>query len=236
MSSQRPAGPNTPAWVRDAVFYQIFPDRFARSAQTQPPGPLEAWDTPPTRHGFKGGDLRGITERLGELQELGITALYLCPIFSSASNHRYHTYDYFNVDPMLGGNEALRELLDGAHARGMRVILDGVFNHASRGFWPFHHVLENGAQSPYVDWFYTDEAFLSGDRPLVAYPEAADWHVKQSGGAGGGIASNLETGIGYKAWWQLPALPKINVGNAEAREHLLQAAEFWIRFGADGWP
>lgn len=111
MSSQRPAGPNTPAWVRDAVFYQIFPDRFARSTRTHQPGPLEEWDTPPTRHGFKGGDLRGITERLGELQELGITALYLCPIFSSASNHRYHTYDYFNVDPMLGGNEALRELL-----------------------------------------------------------------------------------------------------------------------------
>ena len=143
MSSQRPAGPNTPAWVRDAVFYQIFPDRFARSTRTHQPGPLEDWDTPPTRHGFKGGDLCGITERLGELQELGITALYLCPIFSSASNHRYHTYDYFNVDPMLGGNEALRELLDAAHARGMRVILDGVFNHASRGFWPFHHVLEN---------------------------------------------------------------------------------------------
>jgi len=235
VSSPRPAGPNTPAWVRDAVFYQIFPDRFARSARTHQPGPLEAWDAAPTRHGFKGGDLRGITERLGELQELGITAIYLCPIFSSASNHRYHTYDYFNVDPMLGGNEALRELLDAAHARGMRVILDGVFNHASRGFWPFHHVLENGAQSPYVDWFYTDEAFLRGDRPLIAYPESVDWHLKQSGGAGGGIASNLETTLGYKAWWQLPALPKINVGNAEAREHLLQAAEFWIRFGADGW-
>lgn len=235
MSSQRPAGPQTPAWVRDAVFYQIFPDRFARSTRTHQPGPLEEWDTPPTRHGFKGGDLRGITERLGELQELGITALYLCPIFSSASNHRYHTYDYFNVDPMLGGNEALRELLDAAHARGMRVILDGVFNHASRGFWPFHHVLENGAQSPYVDWFYTDEAFLRGERPLIAYPESVDWHVKQRVDASGSIASESEIGIGYKAWWQLPALPKINVGNAEAREHLLQAAEFWIRFGADGW-
>ena len=235
MSSQRPAGPETPAWVRDAVFYQIFPDRFARSARIRQPGPLETWDSAPTRHGFKGGDLYGIVERLGELQELGITALYLCPIFSSASNHRYHTYDYFNVDPMLGGNDALRELLDAAHARGMRVILDGVFNHASRGFWPFHHVLENGAQSPYVDWFYTDEAFLRGDRPLIAYPEAADWHAKQSGGSGGGTASTLETTLGYKAWWQLPALPKINVGNAEAREHLLQAAEHWIRFGADGW-
>lgn len=234
MSSQRPAGPQTPAWVRDAVFYQIFPDRFARSTRIQPPGLLEAWETPPTRHGFKGGDLYGITERLGELQELGITALYLCPIFSSASNHRYHTYDYFNVDPMLGGNDALRELLDAAHARGMRVILDGVFNHASRGFWPFHHVLENGAQSPYVDWFYTDEEFLRGDRPLIAYPEAVDWQMQQ-GAAAGGTANKSEMTIGYKAWWQLPALPKINVRNAAAREHLLQAAEFWIRFGADGW-
>jgi cyclomaltodextrinase len=199
------------------------------------PGPLEDWETPPTRHGFKGGDLYGITERLGELQELGINALYLCPIFSSASNHRYHTYDYFNVDPMLGGNEALRELLDAAHGRGMRVILDGVFNHASRGFWPFHHVLENGAQSPYVDWFYTDEAFLRGDRPLIAYPESVDWHVKQSADSGTARASDLAASIGYKAWWQLPALPKINVSNPEAREHLLKAAEFWIRFGADGW-
>lgn len=235
MSPPRPEGPNTPAWVRDAVFYQIFPDRFARSSRTHQPGPLEAWEAAPTQHGFKGGDLNGITERLGELAELGITAIYLCPVFSSASNHRYHTYDYFNVDPMLGGNEALRELLDAAHARDMRVILDGVFNHASRGFWPFHHVLENGANSPYVDWFYTDEAFLRGDRPLIPYPEAINWHLRQSGGAGGGIASDLETTIGYKAWWQLPALPKINVRNAEAREHLLRAAEFWIRFGADGW-
>jgi len=235
VSSQRPERPDTPVWVRDAVFYQIFPDRFARSARIHQPGPLEEWGAAPTRHGFKGGDLRGITERLGELQELGITALYLCPIFSSASNHRYHTYDYFNVDPMLGGNEALRELLDAAHARGMRVILDGVFNHASRGFWPFHHVLENGVDSPYVDWFYTDEEFLRGDRPLVAYPEAAKWQLNGGATKSADATNSPEVALGYKAWWQLPALPKINVGNPEAREHLLKAAEYWIQFGADGW-
>ena len=78
--------------------------------------------------------------------DLGVTAIYLNPIFASASNHRYHTYDYSAVDPLLGGDAALRELLDAAHGRGMRVVLDGVFNHASRGFWPFHHVMENGAR------------------------------------------------------------------------------------------
>ena len=124
-------------------------------------------------HGFKGGDLFGVAERLDELADLGVTALYLTPIFSSASNHRYHAYDYLTVDPLLGGDAALRELLDAAHARGMRVILDGVFNHCGRGFWPFHHVLENGAASPYRDWFHLDPAVLAGTAELNAYPDAA---------------------------------------------------------------
>ncbi len=102
---------DTPAWVRDAVFYQIFPDRFASSARVPKPGPLEPWDGPPTRYGFKGGDLLGIAERLDYLTELGVTALYLNPIMASASNHRYHAYDYLRIDPLLGGDAAFRELL-----------------------------------------------------------------------------------------------------------------------------
>ena len=145
----RPGAPavsvEPPGWVRDAIFYQVFPDRFASSERVHKPGPLEAWDSPPTAHGFKGGDLRGIAEHLGYLEDFGVNALYLTPIFASASNHRYHTYDYFAVDPLLGGDDALRELLDAAHDRGIRVVLDGVFNHTGRGFWPFHHVLETGA-------------------------------------------------------------------------------------------
>ena len=211
---------DTPEWVQDAVFYQVFPDRFARSARMVPVGPYEAWDAPPTNHGFKGGDLYGIAERLGELHELGITALYLTPVFASASNHRYHAYDYFTVDPMLGGDEALRELLDAAHARGMRVILDGVFNHSGRGFWPFHHVVENGAQSPYRDWFHLDPEVAAGHRGLEPYPDR-----------GGRDASR----IGYAAWWGIPDLPKINVGHPAAREYLLSVAEHWLRFGIDGW-
>ncbi|MDX1379422.1 MAG: alpha-amylase family glycosyl hydrolase, partial [Anaerolineales bacterium] len=148
---------NTPDWVQDAIFYQIFPDRFARSKKTPNDNlQFESWDSSPTTSGFKGGDLYGIAERLDYLEDLGITALYLNPIFASASNHRYHTYDYYNVDPLLGGNEGFKYLLNEAHKKDIRIILDGVFNHASRGFWQFHHVLENGNGSPYKDWFHFD--------------------------------------------------------------------------------
>ena len=162
---------DTPAWVRDAVFYQIFPDRFASSDAVPKPGPMEPWDAPPSVQGYKGGDLVGIAERLDELADLGITALYLTPVFASASNHRYHTDDYYQVDPLLGGNEALRQLLDRAHARSMRVVLDGVFNHCGRGFWRFHHVAETGAASPFRSWFHLDDERLAAGRPLSVYPE-----------------------------------------------------------------
>ncbi|MGZ6339786.1 MAG: glycoside hydrolase family 13 protein, partial [Candidatus Limnocylindrales bacterium] len=227
----------TPEWVRDAVFYQIFPDRFARSSRLRAPGPFEAWDTPPTTTGFKGGDLFGVTEHLDELRTLGVTAIYLNPIFASASNHRYHTYDYLAVDPLLGGDAALRELLDAAHARGMKIVLDGVFNHASRGFWPFNHVLECGLASPYVDWFHVDRAALAAGHPLRAYPsEPAAGSSDQNAWAAEHLAgaSSLEA-LGYRAWWDLPALPKLNTDNPHVREYLFGVAEHWLRFGIDGW-
>ena len=235
---------DTPEWVRDAVFYQIFPDRFASSERVPKPGPLEPWDAPPTTHGFKGGDLLGIAERLPYLADLGINALYLTPIFASASNHRYHTYDYFTVDPLLGGNDALRELLDRAHERGMRVVLDGVFNHTGRGFWAFHHVLETGAASPYRHWFHFDQAALDAGRPVLAYPGAG---LRSGVGTDEpGLSEPAPDGpsidrrgsferLGYHAWWDLPALPKLNTDNPAVREHLWSAAEHWIRFGIDGW-
>ena len=210
---------DTPAWVRDAIFYQVFPDRFAASSRVVKPGPLEPWDSPPTAHGFKGGDLLGVAERLDYLADLGVNALYLTPIFASAANHRYHTYDYLAIDPLLGGDRALRELLDAAHDRDMRVVLDGVFNHTGRGFWPFHHVLEGGAASPYRRWFHLDDAAIDAGRPLVAYPPP------------GTPASAL----GYEAWWGIPALPKLNTDEPAVREYLFGVAEHWLRFGIDGW-
>jgi neopullulanase len=211
---------DTPGWVRDAVFYQIFPDRFASSQRVPKPGALEDWDAPPTNHGFKGGDLLGIVEHLDYLQDFGITAIYMTPIFQSASNHRYHTYDYFHVDPLLGGDGALRELLDSAHGRGMRVVLDGVFNHTGRGFWQFHHIVENGAASPYRDWFHLDPEVREGRRELLPYPPGA---VRD------------DAMLGFRAWWGLPALPKLNTDHPDVREFLLSVAEHWLRFGIDGW-
>lgn len=225
----------TPDWVQDAIFYQIFPDRFACSS---PPGnrrdhlipdlQFEPWDEKPTYNGFKGGNLYGVVEKLDYLQNLGITALYFNPIFASASNHRYHTYDYYQVDPILGGNEALRLLLDEVHVRGMRVILDGVFNHASRGFWQFHHVLETGAASPYKDWFYFDPDRLEGRRRWGAYPATDELNALQNG------EGSLKA-LGYQGWWNLPALPKFNTETSAVREFLFGVAEHWIRFGIDGW-
>ncbi|MGZ8474678.1 MAG: glycoside hydrolase family 13 protein [Candidatus Limnocylindria bacterium] len=230
------ASGDPPAWVADAIFYQIFPDRFARSDRVPAPGPLEDWDAPPTIHGFKGGDLYGIVEHLDHLADLGVTAIYLNPIFASASNHRYHTYDYMAVDPLLGGDAALRELLDAAHGRGIRVILDAVLNHASRGFWPFHHVMETGLHSPYRDWFHLDADSLEAGRPLRAYPDerigttlAVDWGDEHRAG------TDSITTLGYRAWWDLPALPKLNTDNPVAREYLMGVAEHWTRFGIDGW-
>jgi cyclomaltodextrinase len=225
-----------PAWVADAVFYQIFPDRFARSGRVPAPGPLEDWDAPPTVNGFKGGDLYGVAEHLDHLVDLGATAIYLNPIFSSASNHRYHTYDYLAVDPLLGGDAALRVLLDAAHERGIRVVLDAVFNHASRGFWPFHHVMETGKHSPYRDWFYLHPEDLEAGRTLRAYAgESLQEALDAEWGDAHHEGQESLTTLGYRAWWDLPALPKLNTDNPVVREYLMGVAEHWMRFGIDGW-
>jgi cyclomaltodextrinase len=216
----------TPSWVQDAIFYQIFPDRFAKSKRLPDIG-FEPWDSPPTHHGFKGGDLYGVAEKLDYLQDLGITAIYFNPVFASASNHRYHTYDYYNVDPLLGGNKALHHLLDKAHKTGMRVILDGVFNHASRGLWQFHHVLETRAASPYKDWFHFEAEHLNGLKQWGAYP---DPHEQEAIHREGSLKA-----IGYQGWWNLPALPKFNTDTPAVREFLFGVAEHWIKFGIDGW-
>ncbi len=198
----------TPDWVKDAIFYQIFPDRFAKSSAVVKPHHLETWDSPPTTHGFKGGDLIGVLEHLDHLVELGVNAIYFCPIFQSTANHRYHTHDYFHVDPILGGDAAFKQLLDAAHARNIRVVIDGVFNHASRGFYYFNHTLENSKDSPYLDWF-TFTKF-----PLHAYEDGQQ---------------------GYAAWWNLKALPKLNTFNPQVREYIMRVAEYWVEQGIDGW-
>lgn len=202
----------TPTWVKHAVFYQIFPDRLARGAEVSQhrwAAKWEDWSAPPTLQGYKGGDLWGVIEKLDYLKDLGITALYLTPIFQSACNHRYHTHDYYQVDPILGGNVAFQAFLNAAHDRQLKVILDGVFNHASRGFYFFNDILENGPNSPWVDWFRIEKW------PLSAYD--------------GALPAN------YQSWVDNRALPTFNHDNPQVREYIMQVGEYWIKFGIDGW-
>ena len=204
-----PSNASPPSWVADAVFYQIFPDRFARSGRVDLGLHLEDWDASPTVTGYKGGDLWGVVDKLDYLADLGITALWFNPIFQSASNHRYHTHDYYQVDPVLGGNEAFDALIEAAHARDIRVILDGVFNHASRGFFQFNDIAEHQEKSAFRDWF-TVRKF-----PIDPYDE-----------------DNPAT---YDAWWGLHALPKFNTEHEAVREFLWDVGTHWIERGADGW-
>jgi neopullulanase len=201
--------PQTPDWVKDAVFYQIFPDRFAFSNRITKPDNLQPWGSPPTIHGFQGGDLIGAAERLDYLKELGVNAVFFNPIFASAANHRYHTYDYYHIDPILGGNAAFAHFLTEAHRRGIRVIVDGVFNHASRGLFQFHHLLENGPESPYRHWWHVTEW------PLNAY--------------------QLDEKPNYAAWWGKHPLPKFNTEHQAVRDFLWDVATYWLEQGIDGW-
>lgn len=142
-----------PAWARDAVVYQIFPERFANGIQSNDPPGVRPWGLPPTPSSIFGGDLQGIIDHLGHLTELGINCLYLTPVFLSPSNHKYDTTDYYVIDPAFGDKEKARELVDQCHTRGIRVVLDAVFNHCGYDFAPFQDVVKRGALSPYASWF-----------------------------------------------------------------------------------
>jgi len=200
---------SVPVWVQDAVFYQIFPDRFANGDPANDPPAVQPWGSPPTITGFQGGDLRGIVEHFDYLTDLGVTALYLNPIFAAGSNHRYNTSDYRAIDDRLGTLGDFTRLVDQAHARGLRVVLDGVFNHTGRAFFAFRDLLDHGEVSAYRDWYHPRQF------PLDAF--------------GDGPAER------YLAWWNFRSLPKLNTSHPPARKYLLETARLWIERGADGW-
>jgi len=203
----------TPAWVRDAVFYQIFPERFCNGNPKNDPPAVEPWGSPPTFRNFTGGDLQGILDKLEYLGELGVTALYLTPIFRSNSSHKYDTIDYFAVDPHFGSMSLLRKLVDYCHKRGIRVILDAVFNHCSNLHPHFLDVKEKGRKSRYWDWFFIKKWPIP-DR-FAKHKDALEW---------------------YECWWGFHTLPKLNFNNREVEKYFLDVAQFWLREAhADGW-
>ena len=129
-----------PKWVNEGIVYQIFPERFSDGCSSNNPENVEKWGNEPTRTNFMGGDLRGIIEKIGYLKNLGITAIYLNPVFESPSNHKYDTTDYYSVDRHFGNLEDLKDMVAKCHSNGIKVILDGVFNHCGYDFEQFKDV------------------------------------------------------------------------------------------------
>ncbi|TMW72388.1 alpha-glycosidase [Alteribacter natronophilus] len=198
-----------PSWVKNAVFYQIFPERFANGDPSLNPPETEEWkpDGEPTRDNFFGGDLQGVIDHLGHLEELGITCIYFTPFFEAKSNHKYDTIDYLKVDPQFGDNEKAKELVREAHKRGIKIMLDAVFNHSGYYFPPFQDVLKNGRKSRFASWFHLRED------EVVTEPDP-----------------NYDT-FGFVA-----SMPKLNTENREVKAYLLEVARYWVEdVGVDGW-
>ncbi|MCC6804599.1 MAG: alpha-amylase [Anaerolineae bacterium] len=197
---------NSPEWVKDAVFYQIFPERFENGDPANDPPRAADWDADmPTRENFFGGDLAGVAQKAAYLQALGINALYTTPIFVAQTNHKYDTSDYLKIDPAFGTLDTFRQMRSALKSAGVRLVLDAVFNHCGDGFWAFRDVVELGEYSPYRDWFQVDSFPIRFDPPSY----------QTCGGA--------------------PFLPKLNTDNPDVQAYLLQVTEQWTSEGIDGW-
>jgi glycosidase len=197
-----------PDWLRGAVFYQIFPDRFFNGDTTNDPAGKMKWGEIPTPQSMAGGDLAGIQKKLAYIEKLGIGCIYTTPIFQSPSNHKYDTTDYYQIDPTFGTNEQFGELVKAVHARGMKFMLDAVFNHSGKEWFPFADVVEKGAESPYAGWFY-DLRSYPVDPSVCNYETFAD---------------NIAT------------MPKLDTTNPGLSEYLLGVAAHWIEEAdIDGW-
>lgn len=205
-----------PDWVAKTVWYQIFPERFYNGDPSNDPEDTLVWGSEkPTRTNFFGGDLQGIIDKLDYLEDLGVNGLYLCPIFTSPSNHKYDTVDYYEIDPHFGTKQLFRELVEKAHERGIRVMLDAVFNHLGSSSHQWQDVILHGEDSAYADWFHID----SFPPRYTAIPD-----------------SEFAKEITYDTFSFNPNMPKLNTANPEVQKYLLEIATYWIReFDIDGW-
>src|SRR5919108_3368387 len=243
---------NTPQWMRDAIVYQIFPERFRNGNTGNDPTGTVAWGSAPATNNFMGGDLQGLINKLDYLNDgnastdtdLGITAIYLNPIFESPSNHKYDTANYEAIDDNFGTASDFSTLITQAHARGIKVILDGVFNHTSVGHPFFQDVVSNGSGSAYWSWYTVNHW------PITWYDDANCNHVWDSGE----VAVNWNASLGanhclgsndYDSWAGYASLPNLVNTNAAVQQYIItnsnSITKRWLatnanaNAGADGW-
>ena len=197
----------TVEWMKSAVFYEIFVERFYRGNREKDDGYINLkWGELPAPKSFAGGDLQGILEKLDYIKGLGANTLYLTPIFTSISNHKYDISDYKQIDPQFGTKEEFRSLVEEVHKRGMRIVLDGVFNHCSSDMLQFQDVRKKGKESPYYNWFLID-----GEKPDAE-------------------------GLNYECFGFCEYMPKLNTDEEAVREFLLDIGTYWVReYDIDGW-
>lgn len=194
-------------WAQEGICYQIFPQSFCNGDKSNDPADALPWGSPVAQNVFYGGDLQGIIDKLPYLADLGVTFLYLNPIFLSPSTHKYNTDDYYQVDPHFGDAKTLGKLVSLCHERGIHVILDAVFNHCGENFFAFQDVVKNGEKSKYKDWFFIEKYPV--DRESVNYLTFAD---------------------------KLEDMPKLNTSNPEVMDYLLKVTEYWMKSAKiDGW-
>lgn len=200
-----------PDWVHDAVVYNIFPDSFATARRFVSEVPTQDTHAGQTVRGRLGGTLRGITENIDYLKDLGVNCVYVNPIFAAGEYHKYDLLDYFHVDPCFGGDRAFKELVDALHRNGIRIIVDGVFNHCGWNFFAFDDVVRNQEKSEYCDWFYRLVFPVSKPQSPEDYPSYACFAYERM-------------------------MPKLNTSNQKVRDYFCDVGRYWIReFHIDGW-
>lgn len=206
----------TPDWVKHTVWYQIFPERFANGDKSNDPKGTKPWNPTdhPGREDFYGGDLQGVLDHLDDLQKLGVNGLYFCPVFKASSNHKYDTVDYLEIDPAFGDKDLFAKVVNEAHKRGMKVMLDAVFNHIGKNSMQWQDVVEHGAKSRFADWFH-----------INSYP-VEPYHNPAKG----------EGEPQYDTFAFEPKMPKLNTANPEVQDYLLEIATYWVKyFDIDAW-
>jgi glycosidase len=201
----------TPKWVNDTVWYQIFPERFENGDPDNDPQGTKPWVYQEVRNDdYYGGDLQGIINRLDYLKDLGINGIYLTPIFEARSTHKYDTMDYKRIDPQFGDEMVMKKLVEKAHQKGIRIMLDGVFNHCGKYFMPWQDVLEKGPASQFYNWFMINE-----------WPINKEAHSTRDGD--------------FYSFAFTSKMPKLNTNNPEVMEYFLDVVKYWInQFDIDG--